>query len=180
MFQDTMTITAPAQVQSQEARFREFLREHQAQAISMAWRLLGEDRAAAEDLAQEAFVRAWKALPRFRGEASLSTWFYRILIRQVQNRRRWSAVRRRGRAFIARPEPSRPPLPDPGLQARILEAIDQLSRGQREAFVLIYMEGLNVAQSAEILGKAEGTLKSHLSRALKSLRKSLADLKELS
>lgn len=142
----------------------------------MAWRLLGSDRAEAEDIAQEAFVQAWRALSGFRGEAALSTWFYRILIRQVQRHRRWSKLRS---ALGYTPEVKTCDVrPDPGLQDRIAAALDQLSSGQREAFVLVHMEGLTVTEAAALLGKAEGTIKSHLQRALKALRQQLADLQE--
>lgn len=159
-----------------EVRFRAFVQHHHPKAVAMAWRLLGGDRAAAEDVAQEAFVQAWRALSGFRGDAALSTWFYRILIRQAQRHRRWSKVRRiLGQA----PEVGACDVrPDPGLQDRIAAALDGLSAGQREAFVLVHMEGLTVTEAAALLGKAEGTIKSHLQRALKALRVNLADLKE--
>ena len=58
-----------------ELQFAEFVATHRERARRLAWRLVGGDAAAAEDVAQEAFVRAWMGLGRFRGEASLGTWF---------------------------------------------------------------------------------------------------------
>ena len=78
--------------QSEEA-FRAFVDRSSARAMRVAWRMLGEDPGAAEDVVQDAFVAAWKALPEFRGEASLDTWFFRILVRRAQNHRRWKNIR---------------------------------------------------------------------------------------
>lgn len=160
-------------------RFRRFVAEHRDRAVSMAWRLCGGDQALAEDIAQEAFAQAWRGLAKFRDEAKLSTWFYRILIRQAsaqRNKQRW---RDRWNALtgheVARPEP----IADQGLQRRIASALDTLSKGQREVFVLVHMEGLTVTEAAEVLGKAPGTLKSHLHRALTALRVQLADVWEM-
>lgn len=161
---------------SREDRFEAFVASHRERAVRLAWRLVGGDLAAAEDVAQDAFVRAYRALGRFRGEAALGTWFYRILVRQAAHHRRWRAVRDR---FGARevPEPAVAGVHgDPGLRRRILRALEKLTRAQREAFVLVHLEGFSVRESAELLGKSQGTLKSHLHRALRSLRQDLADL----
>ena len=168
------------QSETGEACFQMFLRDHRQAAVSLAWRLTGGDEAAAEDVAQEAFVRAWRALPRFQGDAALSTWFYRILVRQAHNHRRWHGVRERWHSLWGAEQ--RPPetetRPDAGLRERIGAALDDLSRGQREAFVLVHLQGMSVTQAAAVLGKAEGTVKSHVHRALKALRKDLADIYE--
>jgi RNA polymerase sigma-70 factor (ECF subfamily) len=163
---------------SKEARFEAFVVSHRERAVRLAWRLVGGDLDAAEDVAQDAFVRAHRALARFRGEAELGTWFYRILVRQAAHHRRWRAVRER---FVARaqPEQGRATLyGDPGLRRRIQSALDDLTRAQREAFVLVHLEGFTVRESAEVLRKPQGTVKSHLHRALSSLRRDLADLRE--
>lgn len=160
-------------------RFQRFVATHRDRAVSMAWRLCGGDQALAEDIAQEAFAQAWRGLAKFRDEAKLSTWFYRILVRQAaaqRNKQRW---RDRWQALtgqeIARPQATG----DQGLQRRIAQALDGLSQGQREVFVLVHMEGLTVTEAAAVLGKAPGTLKSHLHRALKALRAELADVWEV-
>ena len=162
------------------AAFNRFVGAHRQRAVSLAWRLCGGDRAAAEDVAQDAFLRAHRALPRFRADASLATWFYRILVRQAHNHRRW---RRLARLFSDTPveelpDPRGAAAPDVALQRRIAAALDRLSRGQREAFVLVHLEEFTVAEAAETLGKAPGTVKSHLHRALTALRVQLADLVE--
>jgi RNA polymerase sigma-70 factor (ECF subfamily) len=150
--------------------------------VSIAWRLLGGDGASAEDVAQEAFARAHRSLSRFREEAKLSTWFYRILVNEVRRHQRWRAVRQR---YADEQEPDALPdphtgvgakQPDPVLRRRIGAAIGALSRGQREAFVLVHLEGLTVPEAAEAVGRATGTMKSHLHRAVTRLRKELADV----
>jgi RNA polymerase sigma-70 factor (ECF subfamily) len=162
-----------------EQRFAAFVEAKREQAVRLAWRLLGGDMAAAEDVTQEAFLRAYRGLDGFRGESALSTWFYRILVREVQRYRRWRAVRER---FAAEPQGELggppEPLPDPALQDRIAQALEKLSRGQRETFVLVHLEGFTVVQTAELLGRSAGTIKSHLHRALKTLRSELADVRE--
>ena len=161
-----------------EACFSAFVALQRDRARRLAWRLVGGDEAAAEDVTQEAFIRAYQALDRFRGEASLETWFYRILVRQAHNYRRWRAVRALWHSESAA-EPADPTSAvqgDPGLRRRIAQALDQLSRRQREAFVLVHLEGFTVQECADFLGKPSGTVKSHLHRALVRLRAELADL----
>ncbi len=69
---------------------------------------------------------------------------------------------------------------DPAMRARIARALDGLSRGQREAFVLVHLEGMTIRETAQMTRRAEGTIKSHLHRALRALRGELADLAERS
>jgi RNA polymerase sigma-70 factor (ECF subfamily) len=163
-----------------ELQFAEFVATHRERARRLAWRLVGGDAAAAEDVAQEAFVRAWMGLGRFRGEASLGTWFYRILVRQAAQHRRWRGLRELwgglGTPDAADPNPRADG--DPALRERIGAALAKLPRGQREVFVLVHLEEFTVNEAAEILGKAVGTVKSHLHRALAALRRELADLAE--
>jgi RNA polymerase sigma-70 factor (ECF subfamily) len=66
-----------------------------------------------------------------------------------------------------------------GLGRRIAEALGRLTRRQREAFILVHLEGFTVRESAELLGKPTGTVKSHLHRALRKLRAELADLQDV-
>ena len=163
-----------------ERRFADFVASHRDRARRVAWRLVGGDEAAAEDVAQEAFVKAYRALGRFREESKLETWFYRILLRQAHNHRRWRAVRERwsGGSEEDLADPSAPAPSDPGLRRRIADALGRLTRRQREAFVLVHMEGFTVREAAAYLGKPTGTVKSHLHRALRGLRAELADLQD--
>ena len=167
-----------------ERRFAEFVAEHRERAVGLAWRLAGGDWAAAEDVAQEAFARAFRGLGRFREEARLSTWFYRILLNEARRYARRQQLRTRlfgaGSERDSAPDPGySPPESDPALARRIGEALARLPSGQREVFVLVHLEGFTVAEAAEATGRAPGTVKSHLHRALKALRADLADVREL-
>jgi RNA polymerase sigma-70 factor (ECF subfamily) len=162
-----------------EERFGDFVVSHRDRARRLAWRLLGGDQDAAEDVVQDAFVKAYRALDRFREDASLETWFYRILVNQAHKHRRWRAVRQRWSAVWDEEQAVAPPgAGDPALQRRITQALAKLTRRQREAFVLVHFEGFTVRETGDLLGAPEGTVKSHLQRALKALRIELADLRD--
>ena len=159
-------------------QFERFVHTHLERARRLTWRLIGGDLAATDDVVQDALLRAYRALPGFRGEAKLETWFYRILVRQAQNYRRWSGLRLRwmealdGEHAAAESDPG-----DPLLRARVAAAMAVLSPAQRDAFTLVHLEQFTVREAAHLLGKREGTLKTHLKRALATLRKELGDLK---
>jgi len=91
-----------------EERFNAFVASHRDRARGLAWRLVGGDLDAAEDVVQDAFVKAYRALGRFREDSSLETWFYRILVNQAHKHRRWRAVRETPRSSVGshRPSPS--------------------------------------------------------------------------
>lgn len=164
-----------------EQRFFDLVETHQERAVRMAWRLIGGDHAAAEDVAQQAFLKAYRGLYRFRDQASLTTWFYRILVNEARSHRRWRALRDRWQVVwsdeTTRSVPASTINPDPALQRRLARSLDCLTHGQREVFVLVYLEGFTLEQTAAQLGKALGTIKSHLHRALETLRAELADLR---
>ena len=158
--------------------FDAFVAAHRDRAVGLAYRLIGGDAAAAEDIAQEAFLRAHRGLAGFREEAKMSTWFFRILVNEAQRHLRWRWVRQR--LAGAMPDEPRDPQPaatgDPALRDRVARAVAGLPRGQREAFALVHLEGFTVREAADITGRAIGTIKSHLHRALTHLREALADL----
>ena len=171
-------IEQQAVIPNREQRFRAFVNSHRERAVRLAWRLTGGDAAAAEDVTQDAFYKAYKVMAQFREESGLATWYYRILVRQAEKHRRWRAVRERWSRLWAAdvPDPSRNTLPDPGLRRRIAHALNHLPRGQREAFILVHLEGFTVSEAAAVLKKSAGTVKSHLHRGLLALRAALADL----
>lgn len=184
------TITPEVSIaSSREQRFAALVDQHRDQAVRLAWRLTGGDRATAEEVAQDAFLRAYTALPRFRDEAELSTWFFRILARQAANRRRWRGLRQRwGDLWSSGPEAEGSAVEqapagatqsaDPALRDRIAGAMEQLSPGQRTIFTLVHLEGFTVREAAAIATVAPGTAKSHLHRALKTLRRELEPQRE--
>ena len=127
----------------------------------------------AEEVTQDAFVRAWLALPRFRGEASFSTWVYRIAVRRAFDRAQTLKLRRAREAGLeAAGEPAAPDdLAERTAQVGRIEAlVDLLPPAQRAAVTLYYLQDRSVEQVAETLEMPENTVKTHLSRARAALR----------
>jgi RNA polymerase sigma-70 factor (ECF subfamily) len=134
-----------------------------------------------EDAAQDVFVAVYRSLARFRGEAQLSTWIYRIAARHAVRLGR----RRRVREFLsalALREPPPPPAADPSERATHLHLLDRmlkkLNPKKRSVFVLFEIEGLRVDEIARVVGCPENTVWSRLHHAraemLKMARRSLA------
>ena len=161
-----------------DQQFRDFVAAHRDRAIGLAWRLVDGDGGAAEDVAQEAFIRAYRSLHRFRGDAKIATWFYRILVNEAHRYRRWRWVRERvsGGPVDEAKLPSAEVQGDVLLRKRVSRAMSQLTTSQRETFILVHLEGFTLAECSEVTGRAVGTCKSHLHRALGKLRNELADL----
>jgi len=178
--QRVATLEAVVTRDTLDERFVRFVAERRERARRLAWRLVGGNDAAADDVTQEAFLKAYRGLAKFRDDSTLDTWFYRILVREAQRYRRWRVLRdiwsREPNEADGDEAASSAPQSDPGLKLRIAAALDRLSRSQRQAFVLVRLEGFSVREVASIMGKAEGTVKSHLHRALQALRKDLADI----
>jgi len=171
---------APARRGVSEAEFEAFARENLDRAVRFAWRLVGGDHGAAEDVTQDALLAAHRALGRFRGDAKLDTWFFRILYRKALNHRRWRALRLPfdGDAANDVPDPRRlDRAADAEAARRIDAALARLTAPQRGAFVLVHLEGFTTVEAAALMGKAHGTVKSHLQRALRALREQLEDLR---
>jgi RNA polymerase sigma-70 factor (ECF subfamily) len=173
-----------------EAGFAILMRQQAPKVVGLATRLLG-DRQAAEDLAQEAFLRLHRALPGFRGESSIGTWLYRTTTRLAIDHLRRERLRRRLFFFRASDDDPDPldtvsdPRSDPGRDLHAREAMQRLRRGlkklsarQRTVFVLRHHEGLPLQEIAGLLGLETGTVKVHLHRAVTALRAELADVYE--
>ena len=161
--------------------FADFVVAYRSDAIRLAWRLLGPDRHMAEDIVQQAFARAWHRRMSFRGASNPRTWVYRIIVNQVRSHQRWKAVRTRALGWLRHAD-IQPmdiaALSDHGLKHRIGMAMECLSNQQREAFVLVYLDGYSIRETAVLLDRAVGTVKSHLHRALGKLRTELSDVWE--
>lgn len=154
------------------AAFQTIVERHQARAYTLALRIL-RSSSDAEEVAQDAFVRVWSALPGFRGESSLGTWLYRIVARRAFDRAAVLKNRRaREHATDELPDtPAPPPVDDDTLRAtRLQRMIEDLSPPQRAAVTLFYYEGRSVEQVAAQLAMPENTVKTHLSRARTALR----------
>jgi len=160
------------------ADFEELVCEVGPAALSIAHSILGS-RQDAEDALQDAFTRAYRALPDHRGDASLRTWFLRILFNSChKHRRTWRRWSNRNEAAAREAETAREDVQgDPGLRRRLEQAVSLLPRRRRTAFVLRYMQGLKIGEIAEIMGCAEGTVKAALHAATKQLGDELGDLR---
>ncbi len=173
--------------------FNRLVLRHQRRAVNLAYRFLGDYEDAC-DIAQEAFVRVYKHLRRFKGHCSFKTWLYKIVLNLSRNRYRWK--KRRGefaKISIDNPGSENPQgrmeISDATLsvgrevrrkeiQRRIQESLGRLPRSYREILVLRHMEELSYSDISAMLGCAEGTIKSRLHRARAEIRKLLADMVE--
>ncbi len=153
------------------AAFRELVERHQDRAFALARRLL-RDETEAEEVAQDAFLRAWSALPGFRAEASFGTWLHRIVYRRALDRiDALKARRRHESAAPSWPEEGAASGPAPfGGEERVRRLVDALPAAQRAAVTLFYFEDRSVQDAAKVLGMHENTLKTHLHRARAALR----------
>lgn len=169
-------LTPPVDGHAEAPSLEALLALHGERALRIASRFVPGDRAAAEDIAQEAFARAWSALPRFRGEAELSTWLYRVVVNEALSQLRRRRLRDRLFALLGpeRPASAPPPPADPALRSKIRAALRTLSDNERAVFTLVHLEGFSVEETARIRGRAVGTVKSLLHRALVKLRRELA------
>jgi RNA polymerase sigma factor (sigma-70 family) len=152
------------------------VRAHQDIAFRVAY-LAGGSAAEAEDAAQEALVKAWRALPRFRAGAPFRPWLLAIVANEARNRRR-AAGRRTRLALRAVDEAARePPAPSPEATAlagarrdELLAALGALDERDRAVLTCRYLLELSEAETAAALGCRRGTVKSRTSRALERLR----------
>jgi RNA polymerase sigma-70 factor (ECF subfamily) len=135
----------------------------------LAFRLLG-DRDRMDDVLQEAYVKAFRSMPRFKGDSALGTWLYRIVYNACIDdlRARKATVPLDDRLDVAdtRPDPA-----DVAIGRRDLAAaLDTLPPDQKAAVLLVDAYGLDYAEAADVLGVATGTIGSRLNRARTSLR----------
>jgi RNA polymerase sigma-70 factor (ECF subfamily) len=153
------------------------------QDVAMRTAYLVAPEADAADAVQDAFVKAYAALPRFRDGAPLKPWLLRIVANEGRNRRR-SAARRAGlaeRAAIVEPRESAAGSPETEViaaetRSALFAAIARLRDEDREVIGARYLLELTEAETAEALGLPTGTVKSRTSRALGRLRSILEAL----
>jgi RNA polymerase sigma factor (sigma-70 family) len=156
--------------------YEELVYAHQAIAFRTAYVIAG-NAADAEEAAQDGFVKAWRALGRFRACAPFRPWLLRIVANEARNRRR-SAGRRVQLAVRAATEQASgdaAPSPETVLlsveQSRtLIAAVNELPEDQRSVISLRYFVGLSEQEVAEALELPTGTVKSRTSRALDRLR----------
>ncbi len=142
-------------------------------AIYRFLRHLTGSKEEAEDLTQQTFLRAWEALPRYRGEASLATWLHAIAYHEYTH---WFRSRREWVSLDESEEFCDEQI-DKNLEAVLVRwAISRLSPEHREAFVLHYVQGFSVSEIARILRIPAGTVKSRLFFARRRLQTLLSEV----
>ena len=158
--------------------YEELVYAHQGIAFRTAYVIVG-NAADAEDAAQDGFVKAWRALGRFREGAPFRPWLLQIVANEARNRRR-SAGRRAHlalRAATEQPSGDAAPSPEASLlsaemRGALLAAVNELPEDQRVVIALRFFAGLSEHEVAEALSLPEGTVKSRSARALDRLRES--------
>ena len=160
--------------------FEALYREHAGRVYALCLRLTA-DKVKARELTQDVFVRAWDALPQFRGDAKLTTWLHRIAVNAMLMQRR-SDRRRLSRISLADDDAddadasragATPPR-DVGSAIDLERAVAALPPGVRRAFVLHDVEGYSHEEIARMTGLAAGTLRAQLHRARQLLMKTLS------
>jgi RNA polymerase sigma-70 factor (ECF subfamily) len=150
----------------------------QYRLVNLAWRFC-RHRATAEDMAQEAFLKAYRSLGSFRGESQFSTWLIAVALNTYRSRLRrdrqpWLG---RGPAEPVDTAPSPQNAFEQGQRAELVRrAVLTLPARYRDAIFMYYFEDHDVAESARALGIAEGTLKAQLHRGRELLRSRCASL----
>ncbi|MCG3156013.1 MAG: ECF RNA polymerase sigma factor SigW [bacterium] len=169
----------------ESSAFRELVEAHKRRVMALAFDLTGNLQDA-EDVAQEAFIKAYRGIRDFRGEAQLSSWLYRIVVNICINRRRKKAVaemelRDTFEGDHKHPaQPAEAPEANPEVMAaagmmreHLRAALQRLSPQQRTIFILRHDQDLPLQQISAILQISEGAVKSQLFRALRKLQQQL-------
>jgi RNA polymerase sigma-70 factor (ECF subfamily) len=156
--------------------FEELYRLYEKPLTTYLYRLCG-NRARAEDLLQDAFLRLWKAAPNYEPSAKVSTYIFRIAHNLFLN----DAARRREKALESIDAETRS---DPAsdlnrreVQSAVQKAVEALPDGEREVLLLSEYNGFKYAEISEILGIPVGTVKSRMFSAVQHLREALKGLK---
>lgn len=170
----------------ERAAFDLLVARYQSRLLRLVLRLL-RDQAEAEDVVQETFLKAYRALPRFRGEAAFYTWLYRIALNGARN----AVLRRRQRGAPQGVTPAQLPAPvgEIGtpesmlLSKQVMQTIDAameaLPLELRTAIVLREIEGLSYEEIAQIMECPLGTVRSRIFRAREAIARRLRPLLDL-
>jgi RNA polymerase sigma-70 factor (ECF subfamily) len=159
--------------------FSELVRRHRDRMWAVALRTVRDPEEAADAL-QDAFISAYRAAGKFRAESQVTTWLHRIVVNACLDRVR----RRQARPTVPFPETghNEPAVLRDSMAERettlvVRAALDQLPEDQRAPIVLVDVEGYSVAETAMMLGIAEGTVKSRCARGRAKLAKVLGHLR---
>lgn len=161
--------------------FRLLVEHHIKGAYDVAFGFV-RDHDLADDIVQDAFLRAFDGLGAFRGDAKFSTWLHRIVVNLSLNR----VKRERSKAVREVPIMNAFPLVSPqGMDTSMIDVRDHLERAlhelptlQRAVVILRHYEGMSTEQVSRILKCSEGTVKTHLFRGLRKMRAKLEYLKD--
>jgi RNA polymerase sigma factor (sigma-70 family) len=166
--------------------FEQLVRDHQAMVFRTLLRLTGS-REHVDDLAQDVFLRLYRALPSFRGEALITTYLYRIAVNVAQDE--WKRRRRDDRSHVSLSDETsawedRLPHPDRNaeqqieereFQQTVEEQLQRLSQIERTIIVLYHQEERTYEQISYSLGMPIGTVRTHLHRGRKKLREAIQE-----
>ena len=158
--------------------YEQLYRSHCDRIYALCWRMCGGDRALAEDMVQEAFVRAWNKLHLFKGDSKFGTWLHRLTVNVVLSDRR-IRVKRVQREQEFSDDLERVLVGErnvfAGLRKDLEAAIAGLPERARTVLILYDIEGYQHNEIAEITGMAVGSSKAQLHRARKLVREVLKD-----
>src|SRR5690606_17279609 len=133
-------------------------------------RRIAADDDLAQDYAQEAWIRAIRALPTFRGDARFSTWLHRIAVNAALQALRKTEARARRETATTQDVPVEPSNGDSLRQRRIARALDRPPEGMRQVLIIHDVEGYTHEESGDVLGVTAGTSKSQLFKAGAKMR----------
>ena len=174
-----------------QSAFDQLVGKYSSRAYQIAYGILN-NREDAEEVAQDVFLRIFRALPKFRGDSEFSTWMYRIVINLSRNKLRWNKIRgagfslsldapvenTKGDGELTIELPDERMTPDQEslyneLKEKTSKAMNQLQDSYREAVTLRNVQGLSYEEIADILGCKVGTIKSRIARGREEIRNSL-------
>jgi RNA polymerase sigma-70 factor (ECF subfamily) len=168
---DALTLAAARR--GDRRAFERLYRRHASDVHGLCLRMTGR-RDVAEDCTQEAFIAAWRALPRFEARSRFSTWLHRIAVNAVLARRRGLAVAsEQATVQIEDVEPLLAGSTDAAGPLDLERAIERLPEGARHVLVLVGIYGHSHEEAGEMLGIAIGTSKAQLHRARQLLARQL-------
>ncbi len=178
--EDALESQAIAAVKGGDRNAYDYLvRKYTKSVVSIAWGII-RNAADAEDLAQEAFVKAFESMGRFRSGQPFGPWIYRIVTNLALDVMKHRTKFRDEELTDAQPAPRRDDAELPALASEIARRIDRalesLPQMQRIVARLFLVEELEHSEIAGMTGLSEGTIRSHLSLARKKLREQLADV----
>lgn len=159
--------------------FGQLVAQTQTSVYNLAYSIL-HNHEETQDIAQEIYLRVWRALPNFRGDAKFSTWLYRVVINTCLNRRR--QLRTQLRMIDSEEALRRISAPDTDPLATALDQerneflwalVDRLPEKYRLVISLFYQQQLSYQEIADLLSLPLGTIKAHLNRAREALARSL-------